>query len=237
MATTVRRLRLVGNPRKHRNARRKRNNVLYVLTNPKRKAMAKSRRHRSKNRSRRHHFGLMRRTKSRNPFRRRRHSRNPVFGGVNLQTIVELGVGAAGGVIGAGYLSQMVLGANNVGPVGYLGDAIATLAIAWAAQKFLGRQELSKGVLAGGFGAIIKRFWDDNVSGTSTSMSGLGNRSFAGLGYYTSRNFSLPTSTYTPGLAAPSIPVTAGAAPQVVIPSQPVTPSGGTSKRYSGRFN
>jgi hypothetical protein len=234
MATTVRRLRLVGNPRKQRHAR-KRNNVLYVLTNPKRKAMAKRRHHRSRNRK--HHFGMTRRSKSRNPFRRRRHSRNPLFGGVSMQNIVELGVGAAGGVIGAGYLSQMLLGANNVGPTGYLGDAAATLAIAWAAQKFLGRSELAKGVLAGGFGAIIKRFWDDNVSGTSTSMSGLGNRSFAGLGYYTNRNFPLPTSTYSPGFATPSLPVTAGAAPQVVIPSQPVSPAAGSSKRFTHRFN
>jgi len=234
MATTVRRLRLVGNPRKHPHARKRRNNVLYVLTNPKRKAMAKRKHHRSRNRK--HSFGLMRK-KSRNPFRRRRHSRNPLFGGVSLQNIAELGLGAAGGVIGAGYLSQMVLGANNVGPTGYLGDAVATLAIAYAAQKFLGRQELAKGVLAGGFGAIIKRFWDDNVSGTSTSMSGLGNRSFAGLGYYTNRNFPLPTSTYSPGAAIPSLPVTAGAAPQVVIPSQPVSPAAGSSKRFTHRFN
>jgi hypothetical protein len=235
MATTVRRLRLVGNPRKHKHHARKRNNVLYVLTNPKRKAMAKRRHHRSKNRK--HRFGIARRTKSRNPFRRRRHSRNPLFGGVSLQNIIELAVGAAGGVIGAGYISQMALGANNVGPTGYVGDAVATLAIAYAAQKFLGRTELAKGVLAGGFGAIIKRFWDDNVSGTSTSMSGLGNRSFAGLGYYTSRNFPLPSSTYSPGMATPSLPVTAGAAPQVVIPSQPVSPTAGSSKRFTHRFN
>jgi hypothetical protein len=233
MATTVRRLRLVGNPRKHRTAR-KRNNVLYVLTNPKRKAMAK---HRKARRARKSSFGGMVRRKRMNPFRRRRHSRNPIFGGVSLQNIVELGVGAAGGVIGSGYLSQMVLGANNVGATGYLGDAVATLVIAYAANKFLGRQELAKGVLAGGFGAIIKRFWDDNVSGTSTSMSGLGNRSFAGLGYYTNRNFPLPTSTYSPGMATPSLPVTAGAAPQVVIPSQPVSPAAGSSKRFTGRFN
>jgi hypothetical protein len=234
MATTVRRLRLVGNPRKATHPARKRNNVLYVLTNPKRKAMAKPRRNRKHPR---HHFGMTKKARSRNPFRRRRHSRNPLFGGVSMANVVELGVGAAGGVIGAGYLSQMVLGANNVGPVGYLGDAIATLAIAYVAQKFLGRQELAKGVLAGGFGAIIKRFWDDNVSGTSTSMSGLGNRSFAGLGYYTNRNFPLPSSTYQPGMATPSLPVTAGAAPQVVIPSQPVSPSAGSSKRFTHRFN
>ena len=224
----------MGNPRKSRHHAPKRKNVLYVLTNPKRKAMAKHRKHRNR---RRHHFGLTKKARSRNPFRRRRHSRNPLFGGVSLQNIVELGVGAAGGVIGAGYLSQMVLGANNVGPVGYLGDAVATLAIAWAAQKFLNRGELAKGVVAGGFGAIIKRFWDDNVSGSSQSMSGLGNRSFAGLGYYTSRNFPLPTSTYSPTMASPSLPVTAGAAPQVVIPSQPVSPAAGSSKRFTHRFN
>jgi len=194
--------------------------------------MAKHRKHRK------HSFSMNRRHRK-NPFKKyRRHRRNPSFAGFSTGQVVELGLGAAAGVIGSGYLSQLALGANNVGMMGYAGDLVATIALAWAAQKFLNRGELAKGVMAGGVGAVIKRFWDDNVSGASQSMSGLGNRSFAGLGYYTNRNFPLPTSTYPgPAAALASAPVTPGNAPQVVIPSQPVTAPGGGSKRFSGRFN
>jgi hypothetical protein len=187
-------------------------------------------------------FAMNRRHRRHNPHRRH-HRRNPSFGGFSLSQVVELGVGAAGGVIGAGYLAQLALGANNVGVMGYAAELVATFLLAWGTNKFLNRSKLAEGVIAGGVGGVFKRFWDDNVSGASQSMSGLGNRSFAGLGYYTNRNFVLPTSTFTPGAAAvPSVPVTPNASAQVVLPSTPVSPSGGgamhsSSKRFGGRFN
>src|SRR5271170_110819 len=192
---TVRTLRLV-NPRKksHRSRNRKRNNVLYVLTNPKRKAsMAHRRRSRSKNKSKSHS------RKHRNPFlkRRRGSRRNPQILGLSAKQVIELGLGAAGGVIGAGYLSQMVLGGSNVGVMGYAADTVSTLVLAWVANKFASG-DVAKGVLAGGIGAVIKRIWTDNVSGGSGSVSGLGNLEFAGLGglgVYKNQSFPLPTSS------------------------------------------
>jgi len=201
--------------------------------------MAKHRKHR---RSKKSMFSLNRRHR-RNPHRRH-HRRNPSFGGFSLGQVVELGVGAAGGVIGAGYLAQLALGTGNVGFMGYGAELIATFLLAWATNKFLGRQKLAEGVIAGGVGGVFKRFWDDNVSGAGSSVSGLGNRSFAGLGYYTNRQFPLPTSSYQcgPGQAVPSVAVTPNPSAQVVIPSTPVMPSGGGaahsgSKRFGNRFN
>ena len=223
---TVRTLRLVNPRKRSRSRNRKRNNVLYVLTNPKRKtAMAKHRRTK-KNRS---HFGVSKR-KHRNPFLKRRgHRRNPMFGGVSAKQILELGLGAAGGVIGAGYLSQLVLGGSNVGVMGYVADSVSTLALAWLANKF-SSGDIAKGVLAGGFGAVIKRIWVENVSGASGSMSGLGNMEFAGLGAYKSGSFPLPTTSGNYALqSAPGAAAGSGAA----IPSSTAVQAPTAISRYS----
>ena len=174
------------------------------------------------NSGRRHH---------RNPFkiRRRRHSRNP-FAGASSRQILELGLGAVGGVLGSGYLSQMVLGGSNAGIMGYVGDAVSTLVLAWAANKYVG-SEISKGVLAGGFGALFKRIWQEQFSGSAGSVSGLGNLEFAGLGFYKSQQFPLPTSSGQYALAAGAAsPVAAAAASSVTPPVQ--APQTGSIARY-----
>jgi len=180
---------------------------------------------------------------SRNPFkskrknfRRRHHVRNPQFMGMNGKQVLELGLGAVGGMIGSGYVSQMVLGANNVGIMGYVSDAVATGVLAWLAAKFASG-DIAKGVLAGGLGALGKRIWQDNVSGTSTSMSGIGNRDFAGLAYYTPRNFPLPTSTsqYALATASPAGGTIPGG-PAQVVQSAPVTPPNPGGRWRAGRW-
>lgn len=225
---TVRTLRLV-NPRKksHRSRNRKRNNVLYVLTNPKRKTSMASRKHR-RSRKNRHHFAA--KGKRRNPFMRRRgHRRNPVFGGVSAKTILELGLGAAGGVIGAGYLSQLVLGGSNAGVMGYVADSVSTLFLAWIANKF-SSGDIAKGVLAGGFGAVIKRIWAENIAGTSSSMQGLGNLEFAGLGAYKSGTFPLPTTSGNYALqSGAGLPAGSGSA----VAPNPAVQSPAAISRYS----
>jgi hypothetical protein len=65
--------------------------------------------------------------------------------------------------------------------MGYAGSAAATLAVAWIAHKF-GGKDLATGVVAGGLGALALRIFQENVSGTSTSMSGLGDPDMAALG-------------------------------------------------------
>jgi len=145
-----------------------------------------------RNKSHRNFFGFGKKRRK-NPFKRyhRRH-RNPF--GFQGKEILELGLGAVGGVVGSGYLSQMVLGGSNTGFMGYAGDGIATILLAWLAQKFA-NAKIAEGVLAGGFGALFKRIWVENISGASGSVSGLGNLEFAGLGYYKNTNFPLPTSS------------------------------------------
>ncbi len=105
--------------------------------------MSNPRRKRSRNSRRRRSTALAltgrRSRRSRNPFkmRRRGHSRrNPM--GMGSSDILKLGLGAFGGAVGSGYLTQMVLSSSNTGVMGYAGDAIATLVLAWAANKFSG---------------------------------------------------------------------------------------------------
>jgi hypothetical protein len=216
------------NPRPHR----KRNSVLYVIANTRKSAMAK--RHRSSKKAS-HHRNPFKKS-HRTHYRRHRHVRNPMFGGVSGKQILELGLGAVGGMIGSGYISQMVLGGSNVGLMGYLSDAVATIALSWLANKF-SSSEIAKGVLAGGFGALGKRIWQDNVSGTSTSMSGLGNRDFASLGYYTPRNFPLPTSTSQYALAqASAAGGTIPGGPAQVVATAPVTPPNPGGRWRAGRW-
>ena len=159
-----------------------------------------------------------------------------MFGGMSAKDILQLGAGAVAGTVGSGYLSQIVLGGSNTGLMGYASDAVATLVLAWAASKFV-NNEVSKGVIAGGIGALIKRIWQENVSGTAVSMSGLGNRDFAGMGYYAPRQFALPTQTTQYSLAAASPQggtLVAGGA--TVIGSQPVVPPNPASAAHVSRF-
>jgi hypothetical protein len=163
------------------------------MTNPK-----KTRRSR---RSRKSHKANGRRT--RNPFTRsskghrsfRRRRRNPIagFAGADL---IKLGLGAAGGAVGTRYLTQVVLGDKNSGIMGYGGNVVAALALAYAAAKFAGR-EVASGVAAGGLAAVILRLWTDKVSGSSaTALSGyLGDLEFSsdGLGAYINSGFPVPT--------------------------------------------
>ncbi len=197
--------------------------------------MAKHSKHR--NRKRRNLFGFGGKRKRKNPFMRRRHShRNPF--GFQGKEILELGLGAAGGVVGSGYLSQMVLGGSNVGIMGYAADAVSTVVLAWLAKKFLGTGKISEGVLAGGFGALFKRIWVENISGASGSVSGLGNLEFAGLGYYKNTNFPLPTSSGNYVLSANAgggAPVTAaGSSVPTAAPVAAPAAGGGGGRWGSG---
>lgn len=120
-------------------------------------------------------------------FRRRysRRSRNPIAG-FSTNELLNLTLGAAAGGIGSKYLTQMALGGNNTGIMGYVGQGIATLALAWAAHKFVGK-DAATGVVAGGGAALAVRIFNDNVSGSSIAaggapMSGLGDPDMGRLG-------------------------------------------------------
>ena len=151
--------------------------------------------------------------RARHSFRRRGHRRsNPGIAGFNANELLKLAGGAAAGVVGAKYLTQMALGANNSGPMGYAAQAIATLAIGWAANKYVGK-DAATGVVAGGLGALALRIFQENVSGTSTSMSGLGDPDMAalGVGMGDYRPGSMPIPVY--GFNQPQLPAVSGGAP------------------------
>jgi hypothetical protein len=142
----------------------------------------KRRSHRRRSRSRAHRKSNPFRSSKRYSFRRRHTSRrNPGVAGFSTNELLKLAAGAAGGVIASKYLTQMVLGSSNTGTMGYAASAVATLALAWAAHKFASK-DVATGVVAGGLGALALRIFQENVSGTSTSMSGLGDPDMAALG-------------------------------------------------------
>ena len=140
-------------------------------------------------------------------FRRRGHRRsNPGIAGFNTNELIKLAAGAAAGVVASKYVTQMVLGSSNSGPMGYAGSAVVTIALGWAAHKFVGK-DAATGVIAGGLGALALRIFQENVSGTSTSMSGLGDPDMAaigvGMGEYRSAVISTPAAFGAPVAIAP----------------------------------
>jgi hypothetical protein len=196
----VRRLR-VSNPHKRRknksSRRRSRRNPgeVLIVANPKRHR--RSRRNRSRAKSRKNPF----RSSKRYSFRRR-HSRrsNPGIAGFNTNELLKLALGAGAGVVGSKYLTQMALGDKNTGPMGYAGSAVATLALGWLAHKYVGK-DAATGVVAGGLGALALRIFQENIAGTSSSMSGLGDPDMAalgvGMGEYRSGSISVPAYSFS----------------------------------------
>lgn len=146
---------------------------------------------------------------------RRRHSHrrgNPEIAGFSTTELIKLALGAGTGVLASKYLTQMVLGGNNTGIQGYGVQGIAVLALGWAANKFVGK-DAATGVVAGGLGALAMRIYTENISGSTTSMSGFGDLDVArlagttrGMGEYRPGNIAMPSS-----FAAP---------PPVVVPAK-----------------
>lgn len=147
-------------------------------------------------------------------FRRRGHRRNPAIGGFSSSELLKLATGSAVGSIGTGYLTQLLLADKNTGPMGYGATAAIAIALAWAAKKVGGAgDDLAKGVLAGGLGALLMRIYREQVSGTSpAALSGyLGDLDFAGgLGRYDAGTFPTPF-TYGGPQALPAGAVSAAA--------------------------
>jgi hypothetical protein len=99
-------------------------------------------------------------SKERNPASRR----NPFsIGGNGPRQIGELALGAFGGAIATRALTEKVLGAHNKGPKGYLGNIVVALGLGWAGNRFVSPL-VGAGLLAGGGGTIVQRFWDEHVA-------------------------------------------------------------------------
>lgn len=154
--------------------------------------MAKAR----KNRQRKRPAGSTRKRKN-SGRRRTTHRRNPGAMG-KASDWLALGSGAIVGGLGATSLPQMVLGASNTGPMGYLGMAAATALLATAGHfMFKKNMMLTSGIIAGGAGALIKRIIGDY---TPFGQYLNANAGASGLGDYLSGwNFTTPQIIGGPG--------------------------------------
>ena len=122
------------------------------------------------------------------PMTRRRH-RNPAGLGRPMEW-VQGGAGVLAGVLGTRALPQMLLGASNTGPMGYAANAVAALALGWAAHMVFKKPIITTAVVAGGFASLFSRVIADKTPyGAQFSLSGLGDW---GLGLYQKSNFNRP---------------------------------------------
>jgi hypothetical protein len=178
------------------------------MANPK-----KSRRHRSSRRAsarRAHRSNPFKARRVRHSFRRRGNGRNPSIAGYSATELIKLALGAAGGTLATKYATQLILQDKNTGATGYAVMAAVAVALGWVTAKFLGR-EVATGVVAGGASAVVLRIFQEQVSGSQPSMSGLGDPDFAGLGEYQTGIYPVPGWSYAqPALPAP-VPGGAGA--------------------------
>jgi hypothetical protein len=187
-------------------------------------------------------FGFMktkrrRRARRSNPYgfsRRRRYSsnrrRNPVISGYGTTDLIKIGISAAGGGYGTRALTQMLLQSNNTGWMGYAANAAISLALGWAADKFLGK-DYAVGVVAGGLSATAIRIWSEQVSQTSpSSLSGLGDLDFSGggMGDYVNTGFPMPTVSQRN--AAGQYIIQAPPYAQAALPAVAAAPAKGSGK-------
>ena len=250
MAQTIQRQRIIGNPGERRARKRSRNPgeilgfVLAPAGNPGRKRgnMAKAKANRGRVNHSKHNPGTRRRKlntshrrklntshrhhhkKLRKPGRmkvRRHHRRNPgEMSGIGpmFTNAVFVIVGALGSKLGA----QAVLGTNNVGVVGYAGNA-ATGAILWfLAEKVMKNKAAAAGIVAGTLVQIILRVINDYTP-FGQYVSNLG------MGDYQMQSFVTPQVLVDPWRNAnvqipqgwgAARPMSASAGPSQVGPSQ-----------------
>lgn len=201
---------------------------LILMSNPKRKrrcnrrksnpAVAKVGGRRRRNYGARHHI----RRRGRNPF---------AIAGLSGGNLLKVGIGAAAGAVGTRGITQAILQDKNTGAMGYGANLLAALGLAYATDRFAGR-DYAIGVAGGGFAALILRIWSEQVSQSMpAALSGLGDVDFSsnGLGEYVPANFALPTmpvrqaSGYllNPGAPAAAAVVAAAARPGASVFASP----------------
>ena len=101
------------------------------------------------------------------------------------------GAGVIAGVVGTRAIPQMLLGASNTGPMGYVANAVAAVGLGWLTHMVFPRnQVLVTSVIAGGFAGLLSRIIADKTPfGAQLSLTGLGDY---GLGLYQKSNYPYP---------------------------------------------
>jgi len=139
---------------------------------------------------------------------------------------VQGGAGVVVGVVGARAIPQMILGASNTGPMGYVANAVAAVGLGWLTHMVFPRnQVLVTAVIAGGFAGLISRIISDKTPfGAQLSLSGgLGDW---GLGLYQKSNYPYPPHLVN-GRGPNSSVFTWGDGSQSFVGSAPATIAGG----------
>lgn len=125
--------------------------------------------------------------------RGRRHS-NPGIGGMTSGVIGQA-LGVIGGMIGSKYITQLALGGNNSGYMGYAGNLVASLGLGWAAGKVTKNKSFGVSVTVGGVGALILRILQDQTplgQYVNLSLAGMGKAGDLGLGIIQDSSFPVP---------------------------------------------
>lgn len=123
--------------------------------------------------------------------RRRNAGISSVFSG----GIIMKAAGVIGGAVATRYLTQMALGGNNTGYVGYLGNAVTAWALSWATKKVLKNNDLGNNVLLGGLVSTVLRIIQDKTpygQYVTSALSGMGKGGDVGIGIIQDSSFSIP---------------------------------------------
>lgn len=187
----------------HRVTRRRRRRVVANPAPRRRRSYRRSRSVIRTRRRRRSNPGKVYAMRRINRGRRRRvsHRRgNPGFGGVTTG-LVSKALAVIGGAIGSKYVTQLALGGNNTGYIGYAGNLVASIALGWATTKVTKSKDLGQMVLVGGIAGLSLRILQDMTSigqYVNLSLSGAGKGGDLGLGIIQDSSFPVP-QTFAPG--------------------------------------
>ena len=142
--------------------------------NRKRKNAGKGHSHHAGYKTRKRNTG--RRNMRQNTGRRPRYRRNAgTFSTSGIGNIVTNAVFVIAGALGSKLLTQMVLGANNVGLIGYAGNAVVGGLMWFVTEKVMHNKVASAGVIAGTAVQIILRLINDYTPfGQYVSQLGMG---------------------------------------------------------------
>ncbi len=143
------------------------------------------------------------RRRRRNPtfrIRRVRRHRNPGIGPITTG-LVGKAFAVIGGAVASKYVTQLALGGNNTGYMGYAGNLVSAIGLGWAASKITKSKDIGMSVTIGGVVALALRMLQDMTSigqYVNLSLAGAGKGGDLGLGIIQDSSFPVP-QTFAPG--------------------------------------
>jgi hypothetical protein len=203
--------------------------------NRKRKNAGKGHAHHSGYKARRTNHSMMRSNTGRRP----RYKPNAgTFGGAGIGSIVTNAVFVIAGALGSKLITQMVLGANNTGLIGYAGNAITGGLMWFVTEKVMHNKTASAGVIAGTAVQIILRLINDYTPfGQYVSQLGMGDyqaQSFVTpqvlVDPYNSAQIRIPGAWLPPALPPAPKTVSSSSVSAGVVPA-----AAGMGDLYGGR--